>query len=177
MHLLSKNGTYFQTSEMFKICPSSSSYLKHNRYPEAQLSMIAMIGCLVSISGSVLRVWSQRSLGKFFTWEVSIQPGHRLYTAGPYLAVRHPSYTALVMACVGQAMLFLGQESYAKCCVGWSLPRVTLIGFIFVEIWQLILVVTVVNRTVSEDGVLRKEFGMEWEEWAKRTYRLFPGVY
>ena len=35
-----------------------------------------------------------------------------------------------------------------------------------------------VRRTVEEDAILKKEFGGQWEEWAKRTpYRLIPYIF
>lgn len=33
-------------------------------------------------------------------------------------------------------------------------------------------------RIPMEDAMLRKQFGQEWEEWARRVpYALIPGVY
>jgi len=160
---------------MFGICPRSS--LDQKLYPRSRLPALALAGCLISISGSILRIWSQRSLGKFFTWEVSIRPEHRLYTGGPYSMIRHPSYTALVMTCGGQAMLLAARNTFIKECLGTQHALITWISLAFMSVWQTILVVTVINRTSTEDEVLTREFGKGWEDWAQRTYRIFPGIY
>ena len=35
-----------------------------------------------------------------------------------------------------------------------------------------------VIRVPTEDMVLRKQFGEEWDRWAEKTrYRLIPGIY
>jgi len=37
---------------------------------------------------------------------------------------------------------------------------------------------TSIKRTVVEDGMLKKQFGNEWDEWAERVkYRVVPGVF
>lgn len=51
--------------------------------------------------------------------------------------------------------------------------------------WTVCLLVVVavfeaglVRRTEKEDRMLRKEFGGQWDEWARRTrYKMIPGVY
>ena len=41
------------------------------------------------------------TLGRFFTYDVTIQPGHRVVTSGPYRWVRHPSYTGGLLGLLG----------------------------------------------------------------------------
>ena len=50
---------------------------------------------MVIISGGLLRLHCYRTLGRFFTFDVSIHEGHQLVTTGSYSIVRHPSYTHL----------------------------------------------------------------------------------
>src|SRR5262249_56376675 len=63
------------------------------------------VGLVLIASGIGLRVWSIATLGRFFQYQIKVQPGHRVVTGGPYRYVRHPSYTgiALVLAGVGRA--------------------------------------------------------------------------
>jgi len=160
---------------LMRMCPSTFDRVL---YPQDQLPIFALIGCSISIAGSILRVWSQRSLGRFFTWEVSVRPGHRLYTGGPYSFVRHPSYTALIMSCCGQALLLRARHTFLNECTKWSYPLLTWIGLGFMSIWEIILVGSVLNRTVTEDRVLKREFGKEWVDWSQRArYRVLPGIY
>jgi protein-S-isoprenylcysteine O-methyltransferase Ste14 len=43
---------------------------------------------------------------------------------------------------------------------------------------QLAMVAGLVARTKTEDAMLKKEFGKQWDEWAKKTpWKLFPGIF
>ncbi|KAF9307547.1 hypothetical protein BGZ91_008382, partial [Linnemannia elongata] len=48
---------------------------------------------ILSVASYLLRTWSFRTLDWFFTYQLTIRPGHRLVTSGPYKILRHPSYT------------------------------------------------------------------------------------
>src|SRR5262245_41572676 len=50
------------------------------------------LGLVVAWLGMLLRLWAVRTLGPLFTTTVTVQPGHRVITGGPYRLVRHPSY-------------------------------------------------------------------------------------
>jgi protein-S-isoprenylcysteine O-methyltransferase Ste14 len=51
--------------------------------------------------GSLGRQWAISTLGRFFTLNVTISDDQRVVTNGPYRWVRHPSYTADVVAFTG----------------------------------------------------------------------------
>ncbi|TMK34849.1 MAG: hypothetical protein E6G58_10735 [Actinobacteria bacterium] len=59
------------------------------------------VGLGIASSGVVLRTWAIVTLGRFFTDDVTIQPGHRVVTAGPYRWVRHPSFTGGLVGLLG----------------------------------------------------------------------------
>ncbi|KAI0703262.1 hypothetical protein C8Q76DRAFT_824102 [Earliella scabrosa] len=98
------------------------------------------------------------------TGRVAVRDDHKLIIEGPYNIVRHPSYTGWYCVIAGNLLLL-----YSK-------------GSLFVESG---LLGTLVGKAVAacmtvymgwtEDELLRKEFGTEWEEWARKTpYRLIP---
>lgn len=64
------------------------------------------IGIASLISGSLLRRYCFRILGKFFDGAVDIKSDHRVIDFGPYRWVRHPSYTGgmAMFAGIGLAM-------------------------------------------------------------------------
>jgi len=166
-----------ENHRMLNICPNKTS-LDKTLYPQGRLPDLAALACALGISSSIFRTWAQRSLGKLFTWEVTIRPGHRIYTAGPYSLVRHPSYTGLTLSFASQAILFMSKHTYVKECIGGQFPVAYQIGVPLAIVWQGIVVANMMKRTVKEDGVLKKEFGKEWEEWAQRTkYRILPGIF
>src|SRR5687768_6527971 len=55
----------------------------------------AVAGLAVFAAGLSIRVWSIRTLGRFFIYTVRVEEGHSVVDTGPYSAVRHPSYTGL----------------------------------------------------------------------------------
>ena len=46
------------------------------------------------------------------TYELGVLKGHRLVTGGPYAVVRHPAYTAFIVAVAGILCAQLGPGSY-----------------------------------------------------------------
>jgi protein-S-isoprenylcysteine O-methyltransferase Ste14 len=58
-------------------------------------------GLALMVAGIGLRAWSIVTLGRFFQYQIKVQPGHQVVTSGPYRFVRHPSYTGIAMSCAG----------------------------------------------------------------------------
>lgn len=136
-----------------------------------------LTGALVLAAG-LLRLWTYRTLGRFFRWQLSLVDGHRLVTAGPYAWVRHPSYVASALVSYGNLVLLAGRGSYfaerglARTLLGKAVAG-AIAGYLVFMHANLI-----VTRVDKEDAVLRAQFGEEWEAWARRTpYKLVPYVY
>jgi len=55
--------------------------------------------------GVALRVWSFRTLGRYFTFTVQTSGDQPVITDGPYRFVRHPSYAAILLAVIGLGVL------------------------------------------------------------------------
>ncbi|KAL7278147.1 hypothetical protein ACG7TL_008119 [Trametes sanguinea] len=143
-----------------------------------QLTPSSLAACALGITGGIIRVWCFRTLGRNFTWSMSIQPEHKLGTSGPYAIVRHPSYTAWTVMMLGNFVLLLSKGSYVV-EAGWlrrPLGKAVLTAVI--GYMSFVTLTLTVNRARLEDGILKEEFGQEWEEWAKKTpYRLIPYIY
>ncbi|KAF9963500.1 hypothetical protein BGZ65_002840 [Modicella reniformis] len=56
---------------------------------------------ILNIASVLLRRWSYKTLDRFFTYQLTIRPGHQLVKTGPYRYLRHPSYTGLLVNFVG----------------------------------------------------------------------------
>ncbi|KAI0270519.1 hypothetical protein BC834DRAFT_841379 [Gloeopeniophorella convolvens] len=114
-------------------------------------------------------------IGRLFTFNLSILENHKLVTTGPYSIVRHPSYT-------GGALVSWGLTLAAWCPGTWWVEaRVidTVVGKAVAVIWVVFLIqgMTIYARAATEDAVLRKEFGKEWEGYASKVpYRYIPGI-
>ncbi|KDQ51232.1 hypothetical protein JAAARDRAFT_62642 [Jaapia argillacea MUCL 33604] len=135
------------------------------------------VGFLLAVSSGLLRYWCFRQLGQFFTFQLSIRRDHRLITQGPYSIVRHPSYTSALICASGVYIALLSRGSWLRES-GVLDYRIVQVALVVCGILRGASHVGLVFRTVGEDAMLRKNFGTEWDEWARRVrYRLVPGVY
>ncbi|KAF9035277.1 hypothetical protein BJ165DRAFT_1511098 [Panaeolus papilionaceus] len=167
------------TPSAFWSCLSRSTFIFED--PQAisniRMSSIRVLGALMMLVGGSLRLLTFRTLGKFFTFEVGVQKDHRLITAFPYSIVRHPAYAATLLTHPGCLFCSLAQGGWLResgVLTSWvGMLYFGLYGF-FVVSFPFIMVV----RMKQEEEMLRKKFGKEWEDWAKRVrFMLLPGVY
>jgi len=113
------------------------------------------VGFIFIVAGIFLREWAIWVLGKQFTVRVQVRDKTKLVTQGPYRYIRHPSYT-------GGFLTFVG------------IP-------LAIGTWTGALITTVVSmiayqyRIRIEEEALQEAFGYEYEEYKKRTWKLFPG--
>jgi protein-S-isoprenylcysteine O-methyltransferase Ste14 len=59
------------------------------------------VGLAVMVVGLVLRGWSIKTLGDYFTFTVMVSSDQPVIKAGPYRALRHPGYAGILLACAG----------------------------------------------------------------------------
>ncbi|KAH9851812.1 hypothetical protein C2E23DRAFT_224999 [Lenzites betulinus] len=136
------------------------------------------VGWALVMAGGLLRWACYRTMGKHFTFEVTIHEDHHLVTSGPYSIVRHPSYTGMVMVVLGTIVSCFSRGSLFRESGILGTPWGKLFAAAWVADMLYVPVVMVFLRVKAEDGILRKQFGREWDKWAKTTpYALFPGIY
>ena len=117
---------------------------------------VRWLGVALFTGGGLLRLWPVFVLGNRFSGFVAIQPGHKLVTGGLYSVIRHPSYLGLLVNSVGWALTF-------RSGVGLLLSA--------------LMVPVVLARIHSEENLLARTFGPDYEAYRRRTSRLIPGVY
>ena len=141
------------------------------------LSPSFAIGWSLTIAGAILRFACYRELGQLFTFEVAIRKDHRLITTGPYAFVRHPSYTGGFMTVWGEVVIQFSSGSWfvEHGCIQHIMGKI----YVVVLITSVLLITYYcIMRSISEDQLLREQFGKEWDTWADRTcYRLVPFIY
>jgi protein-S-isoprenylcysteine O-methyltransferase Ste14 len=59
------------------------------------------VGLVILLAALVLRGWTFKTLGQYFTHTVMVSSDQPVIAAGPYRVLRHPSYTAILLACIG----------------------------------------------------------------------------
>ena len=141
------------------------------------ISSAFVLGFILSVFGGYMRATCYRHMGRFCTFELTIQDEHKLITSGPYAIVRHPSYLGLFAFYSGSAICMFGPGSFWSAAGMWG----TLPGMVFGGYYAIYMVyvgIALFARAAKEDEVLRKEFNDQWVSWSKKTpYRLIPFVY
>jgi protein-S-isoprenylcysteine O-methyltransferase Ste14 len=114
------------------------------------------LGLGVFALGTALRVATMVALGRMFSLRVSVEHDHRLITSGLYRRVRHPSYTSVIVLCVGIAFAYRSWFWVAL------IPS---------------MVYGLTRRMATEEKFMVEHFGDEYRDYMARTKRLVPGVY
>ena len=106
--------------------------------------------------GGTLMFGSVLNLGRLYSPEVTLQPGHHLVTTGWYQYIRHPRYLGLIIMILGFGLVFrswagLAATGLAVAALAW--------------------------RISDEERLLAREFGAQWEAYCRRTWRLIPRLW
>lgn len=123
-------------------------------FPAAWRPALASTGMALIAGGIALRLWSVRTLARFFTIQVAIRDGHRLIRSGPYRLLRHPSYTGSLATFAGFG-LALGDAAALSAA---TLP----------------VALAFLRRIRVEERVLADAFPAEYPDYARATWRLVP---
>lgn len=114
-------------------------------------------GGVFVLGGVALRIWSIRTLGRFFTYQVMTTDAQHVVTGGPYRFARHPSYTALLISCLGAGISTANPFSVIAAII------IPLIGL--------------TRRIHIEEAVLLRALGDEYQAFCSTRKRLVPGVW
>lgn len=109
------------------------------------------------LSGIAFRWYSASVLGKYFTFDVTVQKDQQLVEVGPYRYVRHPSYTGALMTLFGFG---LALENWIAVFAG-----------------TFCLCLAYVYRIRVEEAALIETLGDVYRKYAGRTWRLLPFVF
>jgi len=60
-------------------------------------------GYISFLFGVLLRVWSLKSIGRFYNSGIAIKPDHQMIRTGPYRILRHPLHIGTVLQITGLA--------------------------------------------------------------------------
>ena len=114
-------------------------------------------GIALMVLGIALRAWSVIVLGRNFTVFVQVRDDQPVVDTGPYRLLRHPSYTGLLVVCLG---------------IGLALGN-----------WLALIVVVVVPtvailvRIRVEERALLAGIGEPYRQFAATRKRLIPWVW
>jgi protein-S-isoprenylcysteine O-methyltransferase Ste14 len=127
------------------------------RFPISNLIIVPYIGLFLILIGMALRFISIWSLGRLFTVDVTIRDDHTVKKDGVYRLIRHPSY-------LGSLISFIG--------FGISLNN-----WISLLIIGILITIAMLYRIKIEERLLIQQFGSDYSDYMKRTWRLIPWIY
>jgi len=129
--------------------------LVYRRRVSLPLNWVTTITAIMIAFGLILRIWAVVSLGRWFTWNVTVQPGQVLVTDGPYRVIRHPSYMGAWLVFVGSCVLL---RSYVAALVA-----------------SMLLLLAFLRRIRHEESLMLATFP-EYEAYKETTGSLVPRI-
>ena len=129
--------------------------LEANRAPA--LGWIFGVGVLLQVAAALLTLWAVR-VNPFLESTARVQKDRcqSVCNCGPYSTIRHPTYAAILLWCVGVSMVF--ETMFTAICAG-------------------VIAVIIILRTVLEDRMLLSGLGGYREYAAQVKYRLIPYIW
>ena len=152
-----KNDVFFQIPGLILwiiILIVSFGNLKHPIYSVNTPMRIA--GIIILLGALVFRVYAATTLNKSYSYTLEIREDHHLVTDGLYKYIRHPIYTGVILG-------------------AFSIPiySSSLRGFLV----TILVIPLFMYRIGNEERMLTEEYGEEYEEYQKQTWKLFPYIY
>jgi len=157
------------------LLPSPATAPKASDY---YLTSIFLFGCLLVYAGSLLRYVCYRTLGRHFTFQLSLQKEHKLITEGPYSFVRHPSYLGMAIGLPGMfiAQLFSPGAWWVESGM-WRTWQGQTFG-VFWVVFTLWICWALLSRVPKEDLMLKMQFREQWHSWSQKTkYAVIPYIW
>ncbi|KMQ66593.1 protein-S-isoprenylcysteine methyltransferase [Chryseobacterium angstadtii] len=140
----------------FSIAASiAASYM--TRFPISEEKWILYVGEAFILIGIILRFIIIRSLGKYFTVDVTIKEDHQIKKEGFYKYLRHPSYAFSLLTSLG---LGLYLNNWLSLLLAFLPP---FFAFIY--------------RIKIEEQALLEKFGEEYAAYQEKTKKLIPFIY
>lgn len=112
-------------------------------------------GAALTVAGLLFAIWARVTIGTNWSRSVTIKREHELITSGPYRFVRHPIYTGILTGFLGTAIA----TTQYRGVIAFLL--------VFLSLWY---------KLRLEERWMRAQFGPTYNDYARRTYALIPGL-
>ena len=115
------------------------------------------IGIGIMIVGFALRIWAVAALGASFRTTVETHKNQTVMDSGPYKLVRHPSYSGLILMCIGYGIAL---QNWLSLVLAVILPIVALLYRIHIE--EQTLVLSIGEDYIKYQGKTKKLIPWLW---------------
>lgn len=133
--------------------PIIDSYFLH--FFTHDSNVVFVIGNIVLVSGSVVRLLAIRELNGFFNHSLVLYDSHQVISTGIYSKIRHPAY-------LGTLLIFIGFSLSYK-----SFASFLLLGFVLFYI---------LRRIRAEEAMLESRLLEPYRAYKRRSFRLIPFI-
>jgi protein-S-isoprenylcysteine O-methyltransferase len=125
------------------------------RYPDGfRWDAVTSAALVLMVAGLSLRVWAVQTLGRYFTWFITVYDDHKVIRTGPFRFIRHPSYC-------GALLLFVGTLLFVHSWIGAALSLV----------FQLF---AYVRRIRYEEAMMIERLGEPYRAYTREVRALMP---
>jgi protein-S-isoprenylcysteine O-methyltransferase Ste14 len=124
------------------------------RFAGFQAPIAFWAGIVSMCFGFLLRHWSIHILGKYFRTTVELERDHKVVQTGPFRYIRHPSYSGMILFCIGYGLV---TQNWLSLIAALLFPAVSLL-----------------YRIKIEEAALVQGLGADYEEYKKKTKKLIP---
>lgn len=128
----------------------------HFAGPLPREGLMSWLGLVLFVAGILIQSLAMWQLRSFYTVRLGVQSNQKLVTNGLYRRIRHPGYLSYLMSIVG---------------IGLALSSIATLVLV-VLIWIFLHF-----RIKSEEEMLLAEFGDQYRQYMKRTWKLIPFIY
>jgi protein-S-isoprenylcysteine O-methyltransferase Ste14 len=135
--------------------PLAASVAPGAEIPRNEVALV--VGVVLAWLGLLLRWWSFRALGPYFTLVLKASPDQAVVDTGPYSVLRHPSYTGLLMTVLGCALMVGNWVGFVTC--------------------SAVVVAATIYRIRVEERALIDAVGDAYLDFATNRARLVPFVW
>jgi protein-S-isoprenylcysteine O-methyltransferase Ste14 len=126
-------------------------------FPGGRSVGVFVLGILLMLAGLLLRIWAVITLGKSFRTTIETSQEQKVIRSGPYRLIRHPSYTGLLVFCLGYGVAL---QNWLSLIIVVLLPLAALL-----------------YRIRIEEAALASSFGEDYLEYQKHSKRLIPWIW
>ena len=115
--------------------------------------VVAWIGVGLTAAGVAVAIWARWHLGANWSGVVTLKEGHELIRSGPYRTMRHPIYTGILLALLGNAVALGEVRGLLAVAIAW---------------------LSFFAKARREESFLTQEFGDRFAEHSKHTGMFLP---
>lgn len=126
-------------------------------FPGRWSDTVFWLGLCIMWLGLGLRIWAVITLGASFRTTVETHKDQQVVRSGPYRLLRHPSYSGLILMCLGFGITLQNWLSLAFAVI---LPLVALLYRIYIE-----------------EAVLVSSLGSDYTKYQSETKKIIPWVW